>query len=106
MALEAPLSVTVAPLPPAVGLIVPEIENVGAGVAVDVYKRQHYKLAECHERQRNWGAAIRELQRTIELQPDNWHAQIDLGQIVLAGGKSQDAKDRAMAVLHLSLIHI
>ena len=60
----------------------------------------HYKLAECHERQRNWGAAIRELQRTIELQPDNWHAQIDLGQIVLAGGKSQDAKDRAMAVLH------
>ena len=41
-----------------------------------------------------------ELQRTIELQPDNWHAQIDLGQIVLAGGKSQDAKDRARAVLH------
>jgi hypothetical protein len=33
---EAPLSVTVAPLPPAVGLIVPEIENVGAGVAVAV----------------------------------------------------------------------
>jgi hypothetical protein len=36
VALEAPLSVTVAPLPPAVGLIVPEIENVGAGVAVAV----------------------------------------------------------------------
>jgi len=60
----------------------------------------HYKLAQCHERQGNWGAGIRELQRTIELQPDNWHAQIDLGQIVLAGGKSQDAKDRAAAVLH------
>jgi hypothetical protein len=33
---EAPLSVTVAPLPPAVGLIVPEIENVCAGAAVAV----------------------------------------------------------------------
>ena len=34
MAPEVPLNVTVAPAPPAVGLIVPEIENVGAGVAV------------------------------------------------------------------------
>ena len=33
---EVPLSVTVAPDPPAVGLIVPEIENVAAGVAVAV----------------------------------------------------------------------
>ena len=36
MAPEVPLNVTVAPAPPAVGLIVPEIENVGAGVAVAV----------------------------------------------------------------------
>jgi hypothetical protein len=33
---EVPLKVTVAPDPPAVGLIVPEIENVGGGVAVAV----------------------------------------------------------------------
>jgi len=33
---EVPLKVTVAPLPPAVGLTVPEIVNVGAGVAVAV----------------------------------------------------------------------
>ncbi len=36
MPLEAPLNVTVAPDPPAVGLIVPEMENVGAGAAVAV----------------------------------------------------------------------
>jgi tetratricopeptide (TPR) repeat protein len=60
----------------------------------------HYKLAQCQERQGNWGAALRELQRTVELQPENVHAQIDLGQIVLAGGRSQDAKDRAMSILH------
>src|SRR5882724_599588 len=60
----------------------------------------HYELAQCHQRQGNWGGAIRELQRTIELQPENSHAQIDLGRIMLAGGKNQDARDRALAVLH------
>jgi tetratricopeptide (TPR) repeat protein len=60
----------------------------------------HYKLAQSHQRQGNWAAAIQELQRTIDLQPENWPAQIDLGQIMLAGGRSQDAKDRAMLVLH------
>jgi hypothetical protein len=34
--LEVPLKVTVAPDPPAVGLRVPEMVNVGAGVAVAV----------------------------------------------------------------------
>jgi Flp pilus assembly protein TadD len=60
----------------------------------------HYQLAQCHQRESNWAAAIQELQRTIDLQPENWHAQIDLGQIILAGGKNQDAKDRALVVLH------
>jgi tetratricopeptide (TPR) repeat protein len=60
----------------------------------------HYKLAQSHQRQNNWAATLQELQRTIDLQPENWPAQIDLGQIMLAGGRSQDAKDRAMLVLH------
>ena len=36
VALEAPLNVTVAPDPPAAGLIVPEIEKVAGGCAVAV----------------------------------------------------------------------
>ena len=36
VALEAPLSVTVAPAPPVVGLSVPEIEKVAGGCAVAV----------------------------------------------------------------------
>jgi hypothetical protein len=36
VALEVPLSVTVAPTPPAAGLIVPEIEKVAGGCAVAV----------------------------------------------------------------------
>jgi tetratricopeptide (TPR) repeat protein len=64
------------------------------------FAEAHYQLAQCHQRQSNWAGAIRELQRTVELQPDNAAAQIDLGRIILAGGKNQDARDRAMAVLH------
>jgi tetratricopeptide (TPR) repeat protein len=66
----------------------------------------HYQLAQCHQRESNWAAAIQELQRTIDLQPDNWHAQINLGQILLAGGKNKDAKDRALAVLHTDLTNL
>jgi hypothetical protein len=36
VALEVPLKVTVAPAPPVVGLIVPEIEKVAGGCAVAV----------------------------------------------------------------------
>ena len=36
VALEAPLKVTVAPAPPVVGVIVPEMLNVGGGCAVAV----------------------------------------------------------------------
>src|SRR5580698_1216785 len=43
----------------------------------------HYKLAQCHERQGSWEAAFQELQRTIDLQPDDWRAQVELGQILL-----------------------
>src|ERR1700730_15192981 len=42
----------------------------------------HFQLAQCHQRQSNWAAALQELQRTTLLQPDNWHAQINLGQII------------------------
>lgn len=59
----------------------------------------HYHLAECHQREGNWAAAVQELHRTIELQPENLQAQIELGQIILAGGQSQDAKERALSVL-------
>jgi Flp pilus assembly protein TadD len=56
-------------------------------------------MALCHLKQGSWAAAYQELQRTIELQPENWSAQLDLGQLVFAAGKAQDAKDRALLIL-------
>src|ERR1700686_1729181 len=60
----------------------------------------HYKRAQCLIKQSSWAAAFQELSRTVELQPENWPAQLDLGQLLLAGAKPQEAKDRALLILH------
>src|SRR6516164_4075972 len=59
----------------------------------------HFRLAQTYSKMGSWPSAYQELRRTVELQPDNWQAQLELGQIELAGGRRQDAKDRALAIL-------
>ncbi len=63
------------------------------------FSEAHYKMARCHLKQGSWAAAYQELQRTIELQPENWSAQLNLGQLAFAAGKAQEAKDRALLIL-------
>lgn len=65
----------------------------------------HYKMAQYHLKQSSWAAAYRELQRTIDLQPENWPAQLALGQILFAAGKTQEAKDRARLILRSNPQH-
>src|SRR5690242_9286191 len=62
----------------------------------------HYKIAKCHLKMFNWASAYRELQRTIELDPQNWSAHLDLGQLYLVGGKAADAKNEALTILRNS----
>jgi tetratricopeptide (TPR) repeat protein len=59
----------------------------------------HYRIAKCHLKLSHWAAAYQELQRTIVLEPQNWNALLDLGQLYLAGGKAADAKDQALLIL-------
>jgi len=59
----------------------------------------HYRIAKCHLKLANWASAYRELQRTLELNPQDWDAQLNLGQLYLAGGKAADAKDVARTIL-------
>jgi tetratricopeptide (TPR) repeat protein len=59
----------------------------------------HYKIAKCHLKLSHWAAAYQELQRTLVLEPQNWNAMLDLGQLYLAGGKPADAKDQALLIL-------
>ena len=46
-----------------------------------------------------FGPAYGELSRTVELQPTNYKARIDLGNLLLAGGKTDDAQKQANAVM-------
>src|SRR5262245_39862450 len=47
------------------------------------YAEAHYGLAQVHLRQGAWNSAFSELNRTIELQPENLRAQIDIGNLQL-----------------------
>src|SRR5260370_33579044 len=59
----------------------------------------HFKLAQTRLKLKSWSGAFAEFKRTVELQPDNWQAQLDLGRLQLAGGQKQEAKDRAQLIL-------
>jgi tetratricopeptide (TPR) repeat protein len=59
----------------------------------------HYKLAQTHLKMKSWSSAYVELRRVVELQPDNWQAQLDLGRLELAGGHKKEANDRAQLIL-------
>src|SRR5215467_5571022 len=59
----------------------------------------HYKLAQTHLKMKSWTSAYVELRRVVELQPDNWQAQLDLGRLELAGGQKKEANDRAQLIL-------
>src|SRR6266403_3682554 len=50
-----------------------------------------YKSAQCSERVGNWNSAFRELSRAVDLDPENWPAQLELGIIFLASGNAQEA---------------
>ena len=72
----------------------------GQALQVDKYFAEgHYKLAQCHLKLGVWASAFRELSRAVELQPQNWPAQVQLAELALRGGKPQDARDRALLVL-------
>src|SRR5277367_2353437 len=63
------------------------------------FAEAHYRLALTQMKLGAWSYAAVELSRAVELQPDLWEAQLELGKLQLAGGKPQDAKDRALLIL-------
>jgi len=59
----------------------------------------HYALAQSYLHMGALSAAFGELQRTVNLQPANYKARIDLGNMFLAGNRIDDAQAQAAAVL-------
>jgi tetratricopeptide (TPR) repeat protein len=59
----------------------------------------HYALAQTYLHMGGLSAAYGELKKTVDLQPANYKARIDLGNLLLAGGKVDDAQAQATAVM-------
>ncbi len=59
----------------------------------------HYALAQTYLHMGALSGAYGELQRTVSLQPANYKARIDLGNMLLAGGKTDDAQAQAAVVM-------
>lgn len=63
------------------------------------FAEAHYALAQTYLHMGAFSSAYGELQRTVGLQPANVKARIDLGNMLLAGGKIDDAQAQASAAL-------
>ncbi|HEY6376674.1 MAG TPA: tetratricopeptide repeat protein [Edaphobacter sp.] len=59
----------------------------------------HYELSKVYVKQGNMLPAYAELLRTVDLQPSNVQARIDLGNMLLAGRQPDRATEQAKAVL-------
>jgi len=59
----------------------------------------HYALAHTYLHMGALSAAFGELQKTVSLQPANYKARLDLGNMYLAGGRADDAQAQAAAIL-------
>ncbi len=63
------------------------------------YADAHYALAQTYAQLGHLGAAYGELERTVDLQPANCKARLDLASLLLAGGKVDDAERHTRLVL-------
>ena len=63
------------------------------------YADAHYALAQAYEHLGEYNAAYAELVRTVDLQPTNYKARIDLGNLLIAGGRTDEAQVQANAVM-------
>jgi tetratricopeptide (TPR) repeat protein len=62
----------------------------------------HYELAKTYLKMGNTMAGYQELMRTVDLNPSNIQARLELGSMLLAGGVPDRAMDQVKAVLAIS----
>ena len=61
----------------------------------------HYGLSQAYEHLGRLDSARSELTRTIDLQPDNYPARVELGNLLFAAGRTDEAQAQANAVLRV-----
>jgi tetratricopeptide (TPR) repeat protein len=63
------------------------------------FAEAHYALAQTYSHMGSFSLAYGELLRTVDLAPTNYKARIDLGNLLLAAGKIDEAAAQASAVM-------
>lgn len=63
------------------------------------FAEAHYGLAQAYERLGQFSAAREELERTVDSQPTNSQARIELGNLLCASNRPEEARAQATAVL-------
>jgi Tfp pilus assembly protein PilF len=65
--------------------------------AIDIdprFAEAHYQLAQADLKLREWNQALQELSRSVELQPDNYPARIDLANLLVSGHDFKHAQEQ------------
>lgn len=65
----------------------------------DNFAEAHYQLALAYVHLGQVSAAYAEFVQTVDLQPENYNARLDLGNMALAAGRIDDAQTQAEAVI-------
>jgi len=52
----------------------------------------HFKLAESYMKLQDWQRAYQEFTRTVELQPDNYKAHLEIATLLIAEGQAEQLK--------------
>ena len=63
------------------------------------YGNAHYGLAQALLKLQQWNPAYQELARTLDLQPDNYQARIDLTNLLIAGRDFKQAQEQTDQLL-------
>jgi tetratricopeptide (TPR) repeat protein len=63
------------------------------------FPEAHYGLAQAYEHLGQFAEASNELERTVDAQPTNFRARIDLGNLLFASGRTEEARAQASVVL-------
>jgi cellulose synthase operon protein C len=75
----------------------------------------HYQLARTYLKLQNWPKGYKELTRTLDLQPGNYEARLDLANLLIAGGDLKQAQAEVQLLsekrpddpqVHLALAHL
>ena len=67
------------------------------------YAEAHYQLAEAYLKLQKADIAYQELTRTIELQPENYPARIELANLLILGHDLRQAQEQSGQTLQLDL---